>query len=237
MVKKGIIGIILTAFLQTPITASAYSVINISTSHAEGRSGSIPALTVWPGVGLSLNFAQTGEKIIRAWLDDPSRLTLDFDTPLCSGQSNERCGTASIIHLRRIQPLKFPKLPSTPTTLLTVVTDKKGDRQVYYFSISYGNGQAKYVAVNINTDPRPALQAHQRQEETTRIRAERIEKGLAIARQKDSQGKNQQVFDKVEILLAYMRGGMSFHDALRRTNLSSSVLDQLEALSSGGQHD
>jgi hypothetical protein len=164
-------------------------------------------------------------------------LTLDFDTPLCGGQGNERCGGATIIHLRRIQPLKFPHLPSTPNTLLTVVTDAQGTRKVYYFSISYGSGQAKYIAVNINTDPRPALQQRQRQEEANRTRADTIERGLQIARQQDSASRNEQVLDRVEILLAHVRGGMSFADALRRTNLSPSVLQQLEALTtaSGGQ--
>jgi hypothetical protein len=74
-------------------------------------------------------------------------------------------------------------------------------------------------------------------EEANRNKADRIAKGLAIARQKDAEGKNQQVFNKVEILLAHVRGGMSFADALRRTNLAPSVLEELEALTtaSGGQ--
>jgi hypothetical protein len=41
----------------------------------------------------------------------------------------------------------------------------------------------------------------------------------------------------VETLLARVRSGMSFADALRRANLAPSVLDQLEALAtpSGGE--
>jgi hypothetical protein len=237
MVKKGVISCFILAFLQTPIPVVAHSVMNISTSHAEGRSTSIPFLSIWSGMGLSLNFTDTGEKIVRAWLDDPSRLTLDFDTPLCTGQDNERCGAATIIHLRRIHPLQFPHLPRTATTLLTVVTEGGSDRKVYYFRLGYGKGQPEYVAVNINPDPRPALQARQQQEEANRNKADRIAEGLAIARQKDAEGKNQQVFNKVEILLAHVRGGMSFADALRRTNLAPSVLEELEALTtaSGGQ--
>jgi hypothetical protein len=79
------IGIII-ALLQFSAPVLASSVINLSTSHAEGRSGSIPSITVWQGMGLSLNFSGTGERIVKAWLDDPSRLTLDFDSPLCSNR-------------------------------------------------------------------------------------------------------------------------------------------------------
>jgi hypothetical protein len=236
MLKKSIATGITIALIQLTHPALANSVINLSTSHAEGRTGSIPSLTVWPGMGLSLNFSGTGERIVKAWLDDPSRLTLDFDIPLCTGQGNRGCEDgATIIHLRRIQPLKFSHLPSTPKTLLTVVTETGGNRKVYYFNIGYGSGQAKYIAVNINTDPRPALQQRQRQEEAARARADRIERGLHFARQRNTSKQNEEVFERVETLLAFVRGGMSFSDALRRVNLSSSVLEQLEALEVRGR--
>ncbi|MBE9171122.1 hypothetical protein IQ238_27615 [Pleurocapsales cyanobacterium LEGE 06147] len=231
MIKKGITAGMTIALLQFAAPVSANSVIDFSTSQAEGRTGSIPSLTVWPGMGLSLNFSGTGSRIVKAWLDDPSRLTLDFDTPLCSSEGNSRCGGgATVIHLRRIYPLQFAHIPSTPMTLLTVVTEVQGARKVYYFNVSYGSGRAKYVAANINTDPRPALQQQQRLEEAARARADRIERGLKIARQRDSSQQNERVFERVETLLARVRSGMSFADALRRTNLAPSVLEQLEAL-------
>jgi hypothetical protein len=231
MMRTTIAASLAATLIQCSLPALANSAINLSTSQAEGRTGSIPTLTVWQGMGLSLNFSGTGERIVKAWLDDPSRLTLDFDTPLCSGQGNSRCGGgATVIHLRRIHPLKFSHLPSTATTLLTVVAEAQGNRKVYYFRISYGSGQAKYVAANINTDPRPALQQRQRLEETARARADRIKQGLKVARQRNTSQQNERIFERVETLLAHVRGGMSFPDALRRVNLSPSVLDQLEGL-------
>ena len=238
MMKKGIATGITIALLQFSVPVFANSVINLSNSPAEGRTGSIPTLTVWQGMGLSLNFSGTGEGIVKAWLDDPSRLTLDFDPPLCSSQGNSRCGDgATVIHLRRIQPLKFSHLPTTSITLLTVVTEAQGTRKVYYFNVGYGSGKARYVAVNVNTDPRPVIQQRQSLEEATRARADRIEQSLNIARQRDTSKRNEQVFARVATLLAHVRGGMSFSDALRLVNLSPSVLDQLEALvrSSGGK--
>ena len=83
MMRTIIAASLAAALIQFSPPALANSAINLSTSHAEGRTGSIPTLTVWQGMGLSLNFSGTGERVVKAWLDDPSRLTLDFDTPLC----------------------------------------------------------------------------------------------------------------------------------------------------------
>jgi hypothetical protein len=227
----------IVALLQLNMAALANTVINLSTSHAEGRSGAIPRITIWQGVGLSLNFASTGEKIVKAWLDDPSRLTLDFDVPFCGGEGQRRCsGGATIIHLRRIQGLNFSHLPATSTTLLTVVTEGQGTRKTYYFNVGYGSGRARYIAVNINPDPRPALQQRQRLEREVQARAERIERGLQIARQRNTSENNEKVFERVEILLAHVRGGMSFQEAVRRVNIAPSVLNQLESMAtrSGG---
>ena len=183
MVTMNRINLFLILFLvQLTSPVLAESVLNISTSHAEGRSSDIPKLTVWTGSGLSLNFANTGEHIVKAWLDDPSKLTVDFDVPLCESICES---SATVIHLKRIEPLKFSHLPSINSTLLTVVTEKDKTKKVYYFKLNYGgSGQPKYIAVNINTDIRPLLQERQRQEISIRERTERIEKGLKIARKK-----------------------------------------------------
>jgi hypothetical protein len=232
MSLKEISAAITITLLQFSSPVWASSVLNLSTSHAEGRTASIPTLTVWQGMGLSLNFSGTGEQIVKAWLDDPSRLTLDFDTPLCDGhQQNSRCrGKTTLIHLRRITPLQFSHLPATPTTLLTIITQAQGTRKAYYFQVGYGRGKAKYIAVNINPDPRHALQQRQQLAESTRARVDRIEQGLKVARQRDTYQQNEPVFERVETLIAHVRGGMSFAEALRRVNLSPSVLEQLEAL-------
>jgi hypothetical protein len=58
---------------------------------------------------------------------------------------------------------------------------------------------------------------------------------LHFARQRNTSKQNEEVFERVETLLAFVRGGMSFSDALRRVNLSSSVLEQLEALEVRGR--
>jgi len=216
------------SFLQLTSPVFAQSVLNISTSVAEGRTGDIPKVTVWQGTGLSLNFGSTGEHIVKAWLDDPSKLTVDFDVPICNGTCDSG---AAVIHLRRIRAMSFEHLPDSANTLLTVVTGSNQTKKVYYFRVYYGkNEPAKYIAININTDIRPALKERQRLEANTREKTERIEKGLKIAKEKSTDKNNAIVFERVENLIAHVRLGMSFSDALHLENLSPSVLEKLESL-------
>ncbi|MEA5448268.1 hypothetical protein VB780_06800 [Leptolyngbya sp. CCNP1308] len=72
------------------------------------QAGTVP-ITVWPGSGANLDFSRLGLRIYRAWLDDPSKLTIDFDAPLDAGG-------AQVVHLRRISGVHsrdclLPRLP------------------------------------------------------------------------------------------------------------------------------
>ena len=220
------------SFLQLASPTLAETVINFSTSQAEGRTGDIPKVTVWQGSGLSINFISTGEHIVRAWLDDPSKLTVDFDVPICFSP----CDSATVIHLRRIKPLNFANLPASANTLLTVVTEGSKTKKVYYFKVYYGKDeQSRYVAVNVNTDLTPVLQERQKAELTIKEKVERIEKGLKIAKEKSTNKTNVVVFERVTNLLFHVRLGMSFEAALKMENLSPSVLDKLEALATSSE--
>lgn len=223
-----IMGTVLALMITAP--ANSQAVINFSTSYAQGRSGTIPTLAVWQGNGLTINFIATNERVIKAWLDDPSRLVIDFDTPLSERGDRGTSIGASAIHLRRIEKVKFPHLPSSPSTLLTVITESEQGRNLYYFRLTYGNGQPKYIAANINPDLRPLLQQQKQNQDAIELKASRIERGLSLARQRNNSPKNQVVFDRVETFLAYIRGGTPVSTALTRTNLSPSVIDQLERL-------
>lgn len=214
------------SFLANP--SLAIGVENISSSQAEGRTGRIPTLKVWAGAGLNLNFVATGEYITKVWLDDPSRLTVDFDLPIDSGQ-------AQIIHLRRIQGLKFDHLPSTTATLLTVVTQgEQGTKKLYQFELGYGSGQPEYIAVNINPDIRPQLREAEAQQQAQLAQIERLERGLALAVAANQSADNEKVFSRVETMLSLMKAGMSATESAQRVNLSLSVIRQLEQLANQG---
>lgn len=63
--------------------ANATVVRNVSSDQAQGITGEAISVDVAPGVGLNISFIQTGEFVKKAWIDDPSRITLSFDGTLC----------------------------------------------------------------------------------------------------------------------------------------------------------
>lgn len=76
--------------MLVPLSALALSARTVSIEEAQGTSGSIITLEVAPGYGLNINLIPTGEVVKKAWIDDPSRITLSFDGNLCQGASSPR---------------------------------------------------------------------------------------------------------------------------------------------------
>ncbi len=150
LLKKFILigSISLVATLGVGIkSANSQAVRNVSIDVARGDVAGGATITVWPGHGLNIDFSPTGEIIRKVWLDDPSKVIADFD-------GNISGGGARIIHLRRITPVKIPELPSTSSTLLTIVTEGRGGTtNLYSFKINYGNGTPEYTTVRINDAP------------------------------------------------------------------------------------
>jgi hypothetical protein len=133
---------------------------SIFSCQAQGLGGSVPAVTVWYERGTNLSFINTGETIKKVWLDDPRQVVLDFDGPMCLqfGQENGETGdcensAATVIHMRRIQKIKIPGIPDTDSTLLTVVTEKQGQRKLYTFTVNYGEGSPEYKTLAVFPDP------------------------------------------------------------------------------------
>lgn len=106
----------------------------------QAESGAV-SIQVWPGSGTNLDFTGSGQFIYRAWLDDPSRVQFDTDTPIENAN-------AQIIHLRKVDPIDFEGLPATGVTLLSVATvDGAGQRNLYQFQVSYGDSQPEYSTI------------------------------------------------------------------------------------------
>ena len=107
---------------------------------------------LWPGYGSNISFLQTGESIVRAWVDNPARVTVDFDQPLCPPTHPVGCaaGQPRIIHLRLVDNLAIPHLPATEGTLLTVVTQTAtGERQIYTFRLEVSSGAPKAFTLTL----------------------------------------------------------------------------------------
>ncbi|MCY6494247.1 hypothetical protein [Leptolyngbya sp. GGD] len=135
--------------------ANATVVRNVSSDQAQGIVGEAISLDVSPGVGLNISFIQTGELVKKAWIDDPSRITLSFDGTLCQtisqGQECDSDQGASVVHLRQIRPIQFPDLPRSNAngTLLTLITEGSEGRKLYQFRVRPVTREPKYTTIAV----------------------------------------------------------------------------------------
>ncbi len=206
------------AAVLVAVPAFSGDVLAISEAIATGKQGNLPRLKLWEGAGLNIHWQRTGEFIEKVWLDDPSRITLDFDADINSGN-------AQSIHLRRINSIKFRNLPQTSTTLLTIITNKNR----YQFVISYGQGNPDYYGVTI-TQAQQSIS-------TGLDWSTHVRQGLSQARElgliAPDQG-NQVLVERVEQVLSLVANGESVADAAFKTGVSLAFLNRLETM---GQMD
>lgn len=103
-----------------------------------------PTLELAEGYGINISFLSLDEIINQVWLDDPSWIVIDANGCLAGLGANRDCQErpAQILHLRRIDPLTLPGLPTSPDAQLTVVTQTpSGTENIHVFRITRGNDQ------------------------------------------------------------------------------------------------
>ncbi len=212
---------LLTFSLIVPTATQAASPLKtITVEQARGRSSQLPTILVWIGSGINLSFIPTGETIQRVWLDDPSRVTLDFDAPLCQGRDGRSCGktSTSVIHLRRIRPLNWAGLPQASSTLLTVITEGSAGRQIYQFRVAYGSGTPQYSTLEVRGNGSGS------------IRLSRVERGLQVAIAKGLVNSNARIIAKVNQFLTLSRNGTEVSAAAQRSGVSLKLVNKLAEL-------
>lgn len=213
-----IFSLFVASLLNAPLLAAAGAVLRLSASQAAGQ-GNIPTVKVWRGSGINISFIPTGEAIQKAWLDDPSHLTVDFDGALPGATS---------LHLRRINYINFPQLPSGNSTLLTVITQGTQGRQRYLFRLTYGNGKPDYYAVSVVPDS-----AFDRQGSLFVEQA--VARGLAAAQAQgliSARRGNGALSARVQNFLALLRQGQPPEAAARQAGISMALVNKLSELGS-----
>lgn len=211
-------SLFVASLLSVPLPVTAGAVRRVSASQAAGE-GHIPTVQVWPGSGVNISFIPTGETIQKVWLDDPSHLTVDFDGPLPGATS---------IHLRRINYIHFPQLPSGKATLLTVITQGAAGRQQYLFRLTYGRGQPDYYAIEVVPD-----NAFDRQ--GSLLVEQAVARGLAAAQSQgliSPQRGNAALAGRVQAFLSRLRQGQPAAAAARQAGISMALVEKLSAMGS-----
>lgn len=217
-----------------PVVAGE-SVCSISSATARGETGNLPLLTVYRGSGLNISFSPLSQRIVKVWLDDPSRITVDFDAPLSKG--------AGVIHLKRIEPVNFPRIPRSASTLLTVIVADAGapdgrnrSNERYQFRIAYGErGRPSCYGYDIVPE-RVALSnpANGLPLEVESL----LREGLAIAESRgtiSAEAGNTVLKTRVRRYIELRKRGIGEEEARQRAKVSQAFLDRLEELALRGR--
>lgn len=196
----------------------------IEAQTATGEFGLPPVLSVYRGSGLNISFIPLSQKLRKVWLDDPSHLTIDFDAPLEKG--------ASVIHLKRINPLNFSQLPKSDRTLLTVITTSpQGQQSRYQFRLTYGN-QGKPSCYGVSVVPDPVASVASVSDLPVELESNLLA-GLAIAKSRgliSSEQGNLVLERRVKQYISLRKQGMEEELAQTRAKISQGFLDRLQEL-------
>jgi len=143
--KYAISGIVPFLFLSLPTIAHSEPIFpakrQIGISQAMGVSGVTSVVSLSPMQSLNISFIKTGEVIKKVWLGNPSKVVMDYDSPLCKdGAKESNCG-ATVINLRQLaQPIDLDmNLPASArgdlTSLTVITTGAGGLRNLYQFQL------------------------------------------------------------------------------------------------------
>ena len=221
---------ILLSFFSVVLPVQAQATRSIPASVASGEQQITP-VNLYSGHSVTLNFRPIGEIIRRVWLDNPSQVTIDFDDPNCSVMGEPGKCAASVIHLRRIEPLQFPNLPIADSTSLTVVTDQG----LYKFQLAFPeSGTPEYYTLEIqpdsldqNTTAQPPLTLDRL---VGQQGAQLVERGLSIAQVRGLVTQDDPLWQRIQTFLSAVEQGTSPTDAASAAGISSELVLKLAEL-------
>lgn len=240
-------AVIAAIFATTPAFAQPL-LCSVFSKQAQGLNGEErQTITVLPGVGTNIDFTSTQEFVKKIWLDDFSRVTVDTDAPLCTSSSGKDTATmpdsncnqgAKIVHLRRIEQLKIPHLPSTPTTLLSIVTEAPQQQQMklYEFLLSYNGKSPQCSRLSIKSEPM-AQQTATSLPTTAggNTSLVMVEQGLQVAVARNLVPASSPLIPRVQNFLALVRQGTVEEVATHQAGISMSLVAKLRELGLGRQ--
>ena len=200
----------------------------ISSFVATGNSESeIPLIKLSPGYGVNISFIPTGETIEKVWLDNPGIASLDVDGCLSGlGKECEEDTGATVLHLRRIKPLDFKQLPSTTTSLLTVITKGSDKRRVYVFRIVPGDTTPKVHTIEITND-KEEFNINRLGNTTDTINLQLINRGLLVAQKQRLISLKSPLIPRVRNFLVSIGAGEQINMAARKNGISLQLVNRL----------
>jgi hypothetical protein len=233
--KKLLFEVLALSLLSMPVHA-APAIHGIFASVAEGRQGqALPVVKVWPGVSVDIDLIDTGELIRKAWIDDPSRIAVDFDSCLGASGGNQNvqsggCG-ARVVHLRQIHTARIPGLTYAPSTFLTLITESpKGKWKRYKFQIVPVGGKTapEYYAVTITPDSYGTAYLDVGGAQKATI--EDVVKGLGIARSQGLLPSKSPLIPKINAFVSAVHDGSTLEEASQTSGVSLALVNRLAGM-------
>jgi hypothetical protein len=200
----------------------------ISVDVATGNSTTkIPLIELSPGYGVNISFIPNGEVVEKVWLDNPAIASLDADG--CLSGLGQECdsSSASVLHLRRIQPLNIPGLPKTNSSLLTVIAKGNSGRRVYLFRVAIAHSTPKYHTIEVTPAGNEELEIRTF---PTITNLQAISRGLEIAQQQRLILPNSLLWKRLENFFGSVRAGESVLYAARKSGISLQLVNRLTEL-------
>jgi hypothetical protein len=227
-----------------PVPAISMAFRQVSANQSQGMGGlSVPLVDVSPVWGLAVSFIPSGELIQQVRVGDPSRVLVDFDSPLGEsrqGGSDEQIAGATVIYLRQLgQSLNLnlrltPQARATDDVPMSVVTlDRQGGRHLHQFRLRLGQ-DTSYSTVEVVPDlvlAQRRLAALPPRSENAASNIEQIERGLAIAQDQKIVTSDTEMWQRFQQLLTLLRNGQPFNTAVEISGVSPQLLDRVIALS------
>ena len=229
-------------FISTMLTLSSISikamagemnfgVKRINSTVATGNSRSaIPLIKLSSGYGVNVSFIPTGETIEKVWLDNPGIASLDVDGCLSGlGKDCEEDSGGTVLHLRRIKPLDFKQLPSSNSSLLTVVTKGSNKRRVYMFQVAMADTTPKFHTIEITND-KEEFNTNRFGNTKDTINLQLISRGLLVARRQRLISLKSPLITRVRNFLVLVRSGEQINMAARKNGISLQLVNRLMQL-------
>ena len=181
--------------------------------------GNTPVV-VHRGMGAAIDFTQTGYVVQRAWLGDPSRLTLDTDGPM-------EQGVTKVVYLRAIDGLSFDGLPSTSTTVLTARLAGPRGAKLCQFPVSYGSGAPDYTSLRLSDDSAPTTPPQAKPRSLlAQVNLDNVEMGISV--NAATLGQASPVVQRVNQFISKVRNGQSQRSAAQELGIEWALLIELE---------
>ncbi|MEB3218975.1 MAG: hypothetical protein VKN72_22445 [Nostocales cyanobacterium 94392] len=224
-------------FDLSPVIASEtkQSVKQIPQGVATGHnSPNIPKIELSPGYGVNISFIKSDEIVEKVWLDNPTFASLDVDGCLSTeGRECDKEG-ATVIHLRRITPLKVPQLPNSNTSLLTVVTKGKPGRKVYLFEVRIEGKTPTYHTLEIIPESKITPENTQFSNIKNINELQQISKGLKIVNTRGLISRESRLWSRIANFLIEVRMGEPVNTAALKSGISMQLVNRLIELGSLG---